>query len=355
VGVRHTIQFNQQNRALVLLLFKRANLVVWSEKLTNLNDVLAGLYPLTADSIRIVDDAGLPRAFIAFQQRAIDNWHAILDEANKRDKVSDLVRVARKDYPDDPFLKRAEEGKLASVRGPILGQDLTWNGELPTGTLEKLMGQASTLMPISFLEVGLQRARSVARVKLADGATGSGFLTQNNLFVTNNHVFRDEADTVHASIQFNFQQTDAGLDLPATEFHLNPDDGFATSIEEEHDWTSVRVRGDANAAWGAIEVKPVDVKATEWVNIIQHPGGGPKQIALYHNIVTYVDENVIQYLTDTLPGSSGSPVFDSQWRLVALHHSGGWIREPETKKQVFRNEGININRIRNGLEGAGLL
>ncbi|MDX6501473.1 MAG: hypothetical protein QOG23_4733 [Blastocatellia bacterium] len=328
--------------------------MAWNENLTNLNDALSGLYPLTVDSIRIVDAAGLPRGFIAFQPRAIDNWHAILDEANKRDKVSDLIRVARQDYPDNPFLKRAEEGKLASVRGPILGQELTWNGDLPEGTLEKLMGQASTLLPISFLEVGLRRARSVARVELADGSTGSGFLTQNNIFVTNNHVFRNEADTVDAIIQFNFQQSDAGLDLPATKFHLNPDDGFATSLEEEHDWTFVRVRGDANAAWGAIEVKPVDVKATQWVNIIQHPGGGPKQIALYHNIVTYVDENVIQYLTDTLPGSSGSPVFDSQWRLVALHHSGGWIREPETKKQIFRNEGININRIRKGLDGAAL-
>jgi len=329
--------------------------MAWNENLTNLNDVLSGLYPLTADSIRIVDNAGLPKSFIAFQTRAIDNWHAILDEANKRGKVPDLIQVARKDYPEDPFLKRAEEGKLAPVRGPVVDEDLSWNSELPVGTLEKLMGKASTLLPISFLEVGVRRARSVARVKLADGSTGSGFLTQKNLFVTNNHVFPKETDAKSAVIQFNVQQTDVGLDLPSAEFHLKPDDAFATSLEEEHDWTAVRVQGDANADWGAIDIKPVDVKETDFVNIIQHPGGGPKQIALYHNIVAYVDDNVVQYLTDTLPGSSGSPVFDSQWRLVALHHSGGWIREPKSKKQVFRNEGININRIRKGLEGKGLM
>lgn len=258
--------------------------MAWDENLTNLNDVLAGLYPLTTDSIRIVDDAGLPKVLIAFQPRAIDNWHAILDEANKRGKVSDLIRVARKDYPEDPFLKRAEEGKLASVRGPILSEDLR-NSEMPAETLEKIMGQQSALLPISFLEVGMQRERSVARVRLADGTLGSGFLTQKNLFVTNNHVFGEAAEAKSAVIQFNFQQTGSGLDLPPVDFHLKPDDGFATSLEEDDDWTFVRVRGDANFDGGVIDIKPVDVRAAEWVNIIQHPGGGPKQIALYHNVV----------------------------------------------------------------------
>lgn len=53
----------------------------------------------------------------------------------------------------------------------------------------------------------------------------------------------------------------------------------------------------------------------------------------------------MQYLTDTMPGSSGSPVFDKDWRLVALHHSGGWILEPGSKSRYFRNEGIHIERV----------
>ena len=43
----------------------------------------------------------------------------------------------------------------------------------------------------------------------------------------------------------------------------------------------------------------IDVK--DFVNIIQHPGGMKKQIALYHNLVVYSDVNRVQYLTDTLP------------------------------------------------------
>jgi hypothetical protein len=309
----------------------------WDENLTNLNDVLAALYPLTVDSIRVVDAAGVPKSFIAFQPRAIDNWHAILEEAQKRNKVSDVIRVALKDYPDDPVLKRAEQGKLASVRGPILTDDL-WSTEFSAETLEKITGQQSTLLPISFLEVGMQRARPVARVRRADGALGSGFLTHKNLFVTNNHVISTPAEAESATIQFNVEQTSSGLDAEPVNFKLNPTDGFATSSQKEDDWTVVRVKEEANTLWGAIDIEPITIKAMEWVNIIQHPGGGPKQIALYHNLVAYVDEKRIQYLTDTLPGSSGSPVFNSQWRLVALHHSGGWILEPGTKNRVFRNE-----------------
>ena len=327
--------------------------MAWNENLTNLNYVLASLYPLTSDSYRIVDAAGLKRAHVAFQARALDNWWAILDEADKRGRVIDIVRAARRDYPEDPFLERAEQDKLTTVRGPILGEQLHWDSQQPTDTLEKIIEQQSTLLPISFLEVGMQRARCVARVRLDNGTLGSGFLTNNNIFVTNHHVLQNEQEANTAVIQFNYQQTAEGRDLEPVDSRLDPDRGFATSSED--DWTLVKVNGDLNSDWGAIDIKPVNVAEAARVNIIQHPGGGPKQIALYHNIVSYVDEKRVQYLTDTLPGSSGSPVFDSRWRLIALHHSGGWILEPETRKKFFRNEGININCIADSLEGIGFI
>jgi V8-like Glu-specific endopeptidase len=116
----------------------------------------------------------------------------------------------------------------------------------------------------------------------------------------------------------------------------------------------VQVQDDPAAEWGAIRLKRTDLHKGARVNIVQHPMGGHKQIALYHNIVLYVGENRIQYLTDTLPGASGSPVFDSDWNVVALHHSGGYLREPGTKKVYYRNEGILINAVIDGMVGAGL-
>ncbi|MBU6351013.1 MAG: trypsin-like peptidase domain-containing protein [Chloroflexi bacterium] len=81
---------------------------------------------------------------------------------------------------------------------------------------------------------------------------------------------------------------------------------------------------------------------------------GPKQIALYHNLVVYSDGQRVQYLTDTLPGSSGSPVFNSAWQVVALHHSGGWLREPGSKQMYYRNEGIHVNAVLQGLRNADI-
>ncbi|MBW3542890.1 MAG: endonuclease [Planctomycetes bacterium] len=36
----------------------------------------------------------------------------------------------------------------------------------------------------------------------------------------------------------------------------------------------------------------------------------------------FPDERFLHYETDTAPGSSGSPVFNDQWEVVGLHHSG---------------------------------
>jgi len=333
--------------------------MAWNELLTALNYVLADLYPFQADSVRIVNEAGLRPAFISFSNKGIDSWHNILTEADKTDHILDLIHAVRRDYPENPILIQAADAQsnklssLTNLPAPTLDRELAWRGNLSADNLEKIMGKQSTLLPISFLEVGLQRARSVARVRRQTGELGSGFLTRANIFVTNNHVLETEEQAASAVIQFNYQQTPVGLDLEPTTFELDPSLGFLTSRDD--DWTLVRVKGDANSEWGALDVKPVDVDKIERVNIIQHPSGGPKQIALYHNVVTFADDRRVQYLTDTLPGSSGSPVFDDRWRVVALHHSGGWVPQPGSKQTLFRNEGININLIEHAFGSSGLL
>ena len=52
---------------------------------------------------------------------------------------------------------------------------------------------------------------------------------------------------------------------------------------------------------------------------------------------------MIRYTADTEPGSSGSPVFNNTWKLIALHHSAG-DQDPTTGQWVD-NEGVRIDRI----------
>jgi endonuclease G, mitochondrial len=55
------------------------------------------------------------------------------------------------------------------------------------------------------------------------------------------------------------------------------------------------------------------------VNIIEHPEGTAKKIAIRNDLVTASSGTELRYFTDTKQGSSGSPVLDDQWRVAALH------------------------------------
>lgn len=316
----------------------------WTDEDTNLRDILSGLYVTHQEMLRIADEAGLNRARLEFNGNARVIWHEIVKVAKLSGKRDALVKAALADNPDNPALLQAARHDLTDIRGTDIEKNVQWNPGADSPTLEKIIGDQSTILPISFLEAGLHRSRSVARIVRNDGAVGSGFLIAGNLLVTNHHVLRSEDEARLAKVQFNVQRTIDGLDLPSEQFNLAPSSqDFLTS--EADDFTIVRLGGDANSKWGAIPLKPAKAVAGDRVIIIQHPGGGPKSIALYHNIITYADDRVVQYLTDTMPGSSGSPVFDSSWNVVAIHHSGGWLREPGSKQNLFRNEGIAISRL----------
>ena len=106
-----------------------------------------------------------------------------------------------------------------------------------------------------------------------------------------------------------------------------------------------------------LPLKSVTIKDGDRLSVIQHPAGGPKQLSFLSNIVAYADERRVQYLTETLPGSSGAPVFDSSWNVVALHHSGGWLTDPgssDPKRAFLRNEGIAIGVIIASLRAQGI-
>jgi V8-like Glu-specific endopeptidase len=78
--------------------------------------------------------------------------------------------------------------------------------------------------------------------------------------------------------------------------------------------------------------------------VVGHPLGGGLSFSLEDNLLLDWDQRVVHYRTPTEPGSSGSPVFDDQWRLIALHHAGGSnMRRLNGKPGTYEaNDGINI-------------
>lgn len=314
--------------------------------IATLTDVLADLYPLQDDALRIVREAGLSPGPIRWSSNPLNTWSSVLEHAAEHETLALIAQLAARHHPKNPVLALAAAGELAAARGP----DPQWRA--PEGSFEKIVGD-DDLLPVWFLSLGAARAASVARIVRADGERGTGFLVAGGLLITNHHVLPDASRATGAHAEFNVQHTIDGLDSEMRRYPLDPALGFAASADD--DWAAVRLGGDDLAQWGAIPLAPAAAGVGSRVTIIQHPAGGPKHVALHDNKVVYVGERRVQYLTDTMPGSSGSPVFDHRWQWVALHHSGGWIREPGSKQAVYRNEGIDAATVVAGLRAAGLV
>jgi endonuclease G len=121
--------------------------------------------------------------------------------------------------------------------------------------------------------------------------------------------------------------------------------------------------------FGFLPLLPLSGKGLsgEYVTIIQHPGGGPKQMTVRNSqIITLTEDEApdlapryIHYTTDTEPGSSGAPVLNDQWQVVAIHHKA--VPDPDSIPPDGRyvdmdnivwlaNEGVRISAIYRMLE-----
>lgn len=79
-----------------------------------LRTVLAQLYPDKSSATLIAQDAGLPVAMIPFGDRAVDHWHAILGEAQKRNQLSVLLAIVSEEYGTNGALVAAVQAVLRS-------------------------------------------------------------------------------------------------------------------------------------------------------------------------------------------------------------------------------------------------
>jgi V8-like Glu-specific endopeptidase len=226
------------------------------------------------------------------------------------------------------------------LTGRMSAEDWKQDDDFVPLTYEKVVG-LNNLLSISWLTRGLELAAPVARILTLSGV-GTGFLVANDILLTCNHVLPDERTIAQASAQFNYEIDWSGAAEPTTTATLDVSH-FRTN--EALDYTLVRVNDSPGQLYGFVDLTVrAEPAVNDFVTVIQQPEGGYKQICLTDNKVSSVFGNVVQYSTDTEPGSSGSPVFNQNWQLVALHHAGGGLAGPDGTK-FFTNEGIRITEI----------
>ena len=213
--------------------------------------------------------------------------------------------------------------------------------------LERVLG-TSDLLGVAFLERGLQTARTVGRISIR-GRTGSpvgygtGFMVSPRLLMTNNHVLDNPADAADSVAEFDYYVQADGTPATIKVFSLQPEQFFKT--DAGLDFTLVAVsevgaNGTPLSLMGWNQLIPEEGKAIigQWVNIIQHPNGEPKQLVLRNNEIVDTPEQFLSYVADTSPGSSGSPVYNDRWEVVALHHAGVPARDEAGNIQNIRGQ-----------------
>jgi len=248
--------------------------------------------------------------------------------------------------------------------------------------VERVIGNTRDFLAVQFFDRGARASRAVCRIvtSFPDGeAFGTGFLVTPRLLITNHHVFADQDAARRSRAEFNYQ-LGGDQTLAVETYDFAPDEFFLS--DQSLDFALVAVaatstRGTPLDHFGFCPLIGSEGKIItgQPVNIVQHPSGGLKQVVVRENRLIDLPENgsaVDQYAyyeADTEPGSSGSPVFNDQWEVVALHHSGvpktnrsghaldanNKVVPPDgdqTRVEWVANEGIRTSRLVKFIAGA---
>ena len=247
-------------------------------------------------------------------------------------------------------------------------------GELSRRELQKTYERiiaGNELQDINYLEKGMIASRSVCRIRFEamGGGYATGFLISPRVLITNNHVFPDAQTARTAEAQFGYERAvrrtrtnacavQAGAGAPV--LHVQE----ARLQRRGGERARCHRRNGARRSFGFLPLIDVTGKVAEgeWLTIVQHPAGQLKQVCVRENQLLRRTDDFLWYSTDTLSGSSGSPVFSNDWLVVALHHSGVPERRDDVIQTVLgrdfnanvdkeddikwiANEGVRVSRI----------
>ena len=222
-------------------------------------------------------------------------------------------------------------------------------------TKERIIGVTNQLQAVNFLSHGARAAAAVGRISLSQNGReipqGTGSLISPRLLLTNNHVLPDVETARDALIEFGAEASIDNIPLVPSRFRLDPSGFFVTDVHL--DFTIVLVRpsddgrtpADATGGWNPLIVQQGKIVVGESMNIVGHPMGRLKEISIRDNRLELQFDEFLHYITDTESGNSGSPVFNDQWEVVALHHSG--VPRTDAQGRILRRDG-NVWRAGDG-------
>jgi V8-like Glu-specific endopeptidase len=217
---------------------------------------------------------------------------------------------------------------------PEPARGAVWLGPSEELELQRWFQPDPDFLDVGFLTRALQRTGSVCRVETTRGERlGSGVLVGDALALTNYHVLaedetRDITARAHEIIlRFGAMTTTAENSAGGQSYRLAASEPIVkSSPSDQLDFVLMRLDDAIRTAAGVLPA-PYDTNSRleegVGLNILQHPHGEAMKLAISTNGVSAVFKNsgLVQYVTRAAGGSSGSPCFNDDWNLVALHHA----------------------------------
>ncbi len=216
--------------------------------------------------------------------------------------------------------------------------------------LEAIFGSTRTVT-LRWYKKGLDQCNAVARIEKFDKGLGTGWLVKASdffpdregvLLLTNAHVI--PGAVLPEDAVANFQSLGEKIKIKEIVW---------SSPIRDLDATFVSLEAAPKAAPLVLHERAVEMtqppNPSPRLYIIGHPQGRDVEFSIQDNHLIATNETLLHYRTPTEPGSSGSPVFESDdWRVVALHHRGSdkLNRIDGTRGTYKANEGISIRAIK---------
>jgi V8-like Glu-specific endopeptidase len=189
---------------------------------------------------------------------------------------------------------------------------------------------------------------------------GTGWLIGKQYLITNHHVInaRSESEPLAEEADLKMQAENTIVEFGYDELGVSvppaPVESLAAwvpwSATPPLDYAILKLKEPSSQTPLTLAPKALEQAAKNIlpVNIIQHPRGNPKALGIRNNLVSSLEEWELRYFTDTDHGSSGSPVCNDDWRVIALHRANKYLHKDvnfQGKPTAYVNRGVRIDRI----------
>jgi endonuclease G len=311
-----------------------------------------------------------------------------VDVTNLINQIDQLGRLDNGERPVVLLVHNARRVTRGSELGRLLEElqaevEESYGFELPLAGLSDtpevlIFGGEGEWVTNTFMEQAQTAGRRVARLAVqrhfngqpaGSVGVGTGWLVAPRLMLTNYHVIeargpKDKKPAAAADFKLQAENAIAWFDYHVAveerreeQKHIEVAAIEVVASCRDLDYALLRLADSPelpDRQHMPLAAKNPPLQQGARLNIVQCPGGGPLRYAIRNNFYVGRGEQSYQvrYLTDTIPGSSGSPVLADSWQVVAMHRGYTEVnpqayQDEGGKGQVakYHNDGIAIHEI----------